>query len=1075
MQMANSAQVFSPRLPSRVSPETALRFAVAASTVERRSLRCRSQSSQAVLHQEGKREEAVGAPAHSFQRAGETSRRGPTRSSVATASLREEHSASLSPSLRERRSPGRASHEQRDASDGSESSEDDASVEPRKKSRSGGAAANLPLSRKTAEREKDAEGHTTPRVPLLTTKQQRLLLRYLCISNDEASRVLVQAAARHCGPVAGAAAVAARYLAARQAPGRRSGDARRSEKEPSQDRGVSRAAPEGSPGAELEADTWASALSENVRVDGPPQRSRGRETKGMGSASSWSFRSVAGEGRVRFARTGSSVRFRSPVAAAETQPRRLSDRPLFPDESQRTDLNFPARGSSAAEQAEPACEACARAKWGSHLGRSPGDAFSPPARVALRGTEGCLEECAHAAAAVLPTCSSSRATVSVASSPTPVGTLNRFSRSLHGMLVHDSDPRPYERCREHCAIAGSSPAELSKISCHCLGTGGRECVGAPNVSSSSSAWSCCSNASAVPARTASSGDRACCHGNRHSPFAGVSETRRPAQPSHSSSFGPTARARGAAGDASRESGARPSCPSCPSCAPSPASRAGSFASPDAVGGRCSVDQGCACSSYSACGSCQPLLDSSGLERSPCLHADQERRMGCPGADSLATRPTVSVACTPPCTGGRRSSLCDGPHADAVHGSGQRQGAPVVRHRVFLRPAATALESPGTATPVRRGSLSCRSGHVEERRQTEARPFHVHQQRDPSGNQAGNTCGVGESRTQREAEQSLGRLGSPAQTPPSLHTRPQSHAQWESTRSSVSPGSMFLPCQELGPRRAGVPPAGQVCCSVGETRSREEGSVGSAEASKTEAESNGRKQHDSGITVALPSSILAPSPRSEHATTVRHRAPVAARTKTEHPSTEEGQPEDLYKVLERQQRELAEQLRLLELIETHQVESGFLGQRRDPQPGASGSQSQLSVVRDARQTGAHENVGFLDNAPHLLHLDVEVVRRGRGKPWSVSQTVYAQSPDDIPYSGSASRAKTEGQSHGWYPPGSTRVNEGNRLRPEAGNRLKASDNWTTTQEQDEQQLRELEDVVWTLAVAERNHASELLRV
>ncbi|PHJ25825.1 hypothetical protein CSUI_000319 [Cystoisospora suis] len=58
----------------------------------------------------------------------------------------------------------------------------------------------------------------SPSIPVLSTKQQLLLLRYLCISNDEASKVLIHTASRQNGPVAELAMAACNYLMKRPSP-----------------------------------------------------------------------------------------------------------------------------------------------------------------------------------------------------------------------------------------------------------------------------------------------------------------------------------------------------------------------------------------------------------------------------------------------------------------------------------------------------------------------------------------------------------------------------------------------------------------------------------------------------------------------------------------------------------------------------------------------------------------------------------------------------------------------------------------------------------------------------------------
>ncbi|KEP62075.1 UNVERIFIED_CONTAM: hypothetical protein HHA_263540 [Hammondia hammondi] len=1108
--MASSAD-FSPRHLSRVSPETALKFAVAASAVERRSLRSRSQtSSLAVLRQDAtreNRERAANSSCLGRRNSGAFYNSDPSRFRV-TEDFRDENSSAPVSHLQCHFSQRRASPvEARDERSESEDDDVDVSGEPRKKSSSGVPTGHAPhlLSRKGAERHRGPEEHSTPRVPLLTTKQQLLLLRYLCISNDEASRVLVQAAARQTGPVAGAAAVAARYLAAHQVPNRPLGNERRRGQELLKVRGVSEAPSRAVQTGGLEADSPRAPPSQSGWTDVDKQRTHGRgavsqdcagdgdafpgESKGVRNSSGSRFRRSFVDpegGSVRPARAGSTVRFRSPVATAETgEPRRLSERPLFPDETKQTEPNLlHSRGRATAEVFEPACnscEACGRDQWESYPDRfAPEFSAFPASRATLRRTEGCSEERDHSSAVPGPCAHARGRRFSV--SQTQNGEPNRFSASsMHAdsRLRELQGTSPCEHCgpgREHSAVDGS--CLVLSTSCHCPGTRGRrEFHAALNASSSSSVLSCCSNVScSALGRTAFPGDHACGRGyTRSGQSPGGSEARLSVHSSRPFSlFGATSRARKTASDTTRFSVARTSCQSCPSCTPqSPELHGCQFSSPGALGS--CVDQACQCSS--SCGACEYCQRSLSLKRLPppsLLCEDHERGQGYLGTCTPAARPSVSAASTSAYTEGGRSSVSNGQHASVTSGTGHRQGPPVVRHRVFLRPTATAAESPGAATPVRRESHARRQGQTEERRkQMETRPFGVLQQSASSGfHHAGNCSGIGEPpRRRREAEHPLRSVEAPAQASSSLLPLPR-HAHWESTRSSLSSRSKFLPSEELGPERAGVSPLGQVFPNSGGAGNPDERSM--REASEVEVE--GTKNRVKGGFSTVPSSTAASRPRSERGS-MRRSAPVAERTMREQSSKEEGPTEDMHAVLEQQQRKLAEQLRLLDLIETQQLKSGLLGQEGDKRPGVAGSQPKTALVSDTRQDDAQENLSFLGNSRHLLHLDVEVVRRGRGKPWSVVQTIGTQPTHEVPDVGHVSLTKTEEGSHGLYRSGSNRVSEGNRLGAETVKRLflNANDTWTTTNEQNEQQLKEVEDVVWTLAAAERKHANGLLRV
>ncbi|KFH10264.1 hypothetical protein TGVAND_263540 [Toxoplasma gondii VAND] len=1086
--MASSADV-SPRLLSRVSPETALKYAVVASAVERRSLRSRSKTSSLTVPRQDvtreNRERVENSLCLGRRNSGASYNSDPSRFRV-TEDRDENSSAPVSHlqcHSQRRASPAKARDER------SESEDDDVEVsgEPRKKTRSGIPTCHAPhlLSRKGAERHRGPEEHSTPRVPLLTTKQQLLLLRYLCISNDEASRVLVQAAARQTGPVAGAAAVAARYLAAHQVPKRPLGDERRRGQELLKVRGVSGAPSRAVQTGGLEADSPRALPSQSGWSDLDKQRTHGRgaapqdcagdgdsfpgETNGERNSSGSCFRRSFVDpegGSVRRARAGSSVRFRSPVATAETgEPRRISERPLFPEETRQTELNLPhSRGRATAEVFEPACnscEACGRDQWGSYPDRvAPASSAFP----AVPGT------CAHARGR--------RFSVS----QTPSGEPNRFS--LSSMHV-DSLSRelqgtpPCEHCgpgREHSAVDGSWP--VLSTSCHCPGTRGRrEFRAALNASSSSSVVSCCSNAScSALGRTAFPGDHVCGRGyTRSGQVPGGSEARLLVHSSRPFSlFGANSRARKTASDTTRFPVARTSRQSCPSCTPqSPEVHAGQFSSPGARGS--CVDQAYPCSSScGACEYCQRSVSSKGLPPPSLLCEDHDRGQGYLGTCTPVARPSVSAACTSAYTDGGRSSFSNGQHASVASGTGQRQGPPVVRHRVFLRPTATAAESPGGATPVRRESHACRQGQAEERRQQmETHPLDVLQQSASSGfHHAGNCRGVGEPpRRRREAEHPPRSVEAPAQASRSLPVLPR-HVRWENRRCSLSSRSKFLPFEELGSERAGVSPLGQGFPNCGGTGNLNEGSM--REASEVEVEDS--KNRVRGGFSTVPSSTAASRPRSER-DSMRRSAPVAEGTMREQLSKDEGPPEDMHAVLEQQQRKLAEQLRLLDLIETQQLKSGLLGQTGDKRPEVGSSQPKTAAVSDTRQDDAQENLSFLGNTRHLLHLDVEVVRRGRGKHWSVFQRIGTQPPHEVPHAGHVSLTKTEEESHGWCRSGNDRVREGNRLVAETVKRvfLNADDTWTTTNEQNEQQLKEVEDVAWTLAAAERKHANGLLRV
>ncbi|PFH37717.1 hypothetical protein BESB_000590 [Besnoitia besnoiti] len=398
----------------------------------------------------------------------------------------------------------------------------------------------------------------------------------------------------------------------------------------------------------------------------------------------------------------------------------------------------------------------------------------------------------------------------------------------------------------------------------------------------------------------------------------------------------------------------------------------------------------------------------------------------------AARPAPAVGCARACRESPRPTVCEADPGDGCR-PGQRQAPPaVVRRRVFLRPAVAAgQESRGLCRPGEREDLTPDDHPV--------RLACVQQQRTASAGLSREGVSLrGASALQQHRDLGVSPVNLSSQPVPSHRARHEPRASSQNDAGTEPPAS-FISSEGRGRGSAAVPPAG------GWRRSEGRDWIESMRAEPESAVSARWQEDGRGPTLrTVDTSAATRTPSLRHGA-CSHPVPT-----TEEPRRRAEDLDDLHAVLERQQRELAEQLRLLDLIEMQRLQNGSL---EPPKGGVRSSHPETPAGRPALQIAQAAPSPPAD--ARVWEVDLETVRTR--VPW-----------DDPAGPRGSSQVEAGGRpdrTRGLPPHADDRQTRGGGLPP--ATRAETAEGGLSAAEQHEQRLRELEDVVWMLTAAERN--------